>query len=105
MEKQNYVPHAVSKIRRNRATRHAAWAAMTRQERIEAGVVAVFTADRRACGYATDFGCPYTGEAGYSRTLRVTWEGGAVTHCAIKSMVPAFEAPGLPGGFAEWTIR
>ena len=100
----NYTPHAVSKIRRNRAARHAAWAAMTRQELIEAGVVKVFAHDRRACGFATDFGRPYTGEAGFSRTLRVTWEGGAVTHCTIKGMVPSQSAH-LPGGYAEWTIR
>lgn len=101
----NYIPHAVSKIRRNRATRHAAWAAMTGQELIEAGVVKVFTPDRRACGFAKDYGRCYTGKAGYSRTLRVHWEGGQTTICALKGMVPAFEAASLPGGFAEWTIR
>ena len=100
-----YTPHAVSKIRQNRAARYAAWAAMTKAERIAAGIVTVFALDRCACGYAKDFGRPYTGEAGYSRTLRVHWEGGQITICALKGMVPAVEAAGLPGGFAEWVIR
>jgi len=100
-----YTPHAVSKIRRNRAARWAAWDAMNERERIEAGVVTVFTPDQKSCGYATDYGRPYTGEAGYSRTLRVHWEDGTTTVCSLKGMVPAVEAAGLPGGFAEWTIR
>lgn len=101
----NYTPHAVSKIRKNRATRHAAWAAMTRAERIAAGIVTVFAPDRSLVGFAKDYGRPYTGEAGYSRTLRVHWEDGITTICALKGMVPAHEEPTLPGGFAEWTIR
>lgn len=101
----NYIPHAVSKVRQNRAARHAAWAAMTRKELTAAGIVKVFTADRKSCGFAKDYGRPYTGEAGYSRTLRVHWEGGITTICALKGMVPAHEEPALPGGFAEWTIR
>lgn len=101
----SYTPPAVSKVRQNRAARHAAWAAMNRAERIAAGIVAVFTPDRKSCGYAKDYGRPYTGEAGYSRTLRVHWEDGITTICALKGMVPAHEEPTLPGGFAEWTIR
>lgn len=101
----SYTPHAVSKIRQNRSARYAAWAAMTRAERIAAGIVTVFTPDRKSCGYAKDYGRPYTGEAGYSRTLRVHWEDGTTTICALKGMVPAVEAAGLPGGFAEWVIR
>lgn len=101
----SYTPHAVSKIRQNRAARWAAWDAMNQRERIEAGIVKVFAPDRSQCGYAKDYGRPYTGEAGYSRTLRVHWEDGTTTICALKGMVPAVEAAGLPGGFAEWTIR
>lgn len=100
----SYTPHAVSKIRANRAARWAAWDAMNEQDRIKAGVVTVFAIDRCACGYATDFGRSYTGEAGFSRTLRVVWEGGQTTVCALKGMVPAHSAH-LPGGYAEWTIR
>jgi hypothetical protein len=97
-------PHAVSKVRQNRRARYAAWAAMTKAARIAAGVVTVYTHDRSEAGYAVGYGRPYTGEAGYSRTLRVHW-GDEITHCAIKGMVPAVEVPSLPGGFSEWTIR
>lgn len=101
----NYTPHAVSKIRQNRAARYAAWAAMTRAERIAAGIVTVLAPDRSLVGFAKDYGRPYTGEAGYSRTLRVHWEDGTTTICSLKGMVPAHDEPTLPGGFAEWTIR
>lgn len=100
-----YIPHAVSKIRANRAARWAAWEAMGRQGRVEAGIVTVYTPDRSQHGYARDYGRPYTGAAGYSSTLRVHWREGETTLCAVKGMVPAYEAPGLVGGFAEWTIR
>ena len=68
-------------------------------------VVRVYTPDRSRVGFVIGWGPDYSGEAGFSRRLRVLWDDGHTTLCSIRGMIPAHEEPLVLGGFLEWTIR
>ena len=65
----------------------------------------VYTADRSSMGFVIGWGPDYTGEAGFSRRLRVLWSDGTTTLCTTRGMLPAFEDAAVIGGHREWVIR
>ena len=70
----------------------------------DAGIAAVHGRDGDGLGLSAALGPDYTGDAGYSRRLRVYWPDGTVTLCCVRGMACAGEDENCPGEAREWWI-